>query len=306
MSGKKRRETVFYAVHGFAQFLKQLEGALVLSVLWNRDLKVMTDHLKTLGYLEFDKLLTYSPPRLAGSNKRKLETAAPLRVGEIRREDYELLRGFPTTARPPLMRAFALENLVRGPLCTRGYVLPPGSRFHIVTSVFQLSDYLSQRVNKIVNPILPRIEGGVGIHLRNTDRATNLQAMKAKLETRLAKRGSPSVFLASDDEDVAEHFKRDFPKTEFLQLKRPFSMDPSARNLHFGVNDESAEAQLYYAVADIYLLSRCQDFIPAHQSKTQWRHLIRAMRTPWGKNFMLKVTQQPAGASGSHNSGKRR
>lgn len=289
MAGNSSRATVFYAVQGFAQFLKQLEGALVLSMLWNRDLMVVTDHLKTLGYLEFNKLLTYSPRICNSPNREGSTTTARPRVKEIRMEQYELFYGSPALEPPPLMRAIAAENFLPGPLFTRGYVLPPGPRFHIVTSVFELSDFLSERVHEIVSPILPRAKAAIGLHLRNTDRATDIGAMKAKLATRLSRRGSPPVFLASDDENIAEQFKCDFRETEFLQLKRPFSIGSSAENLHFGVADESAEAQLFYAVADIYLLSRCQDFIPAHKSKTQWRHLIRAMRTPWGAQMMAKI-----------------
>lgn len=291
-NGVKNRKTVFRAVHGFAQFLKQLEGALVLSVLWNREMKVMTSHLKTLGYLDFNKLLIYSPQRFVSLAESELMAEAS-RVSEIRTEEYERSLGFSVAAHhPPLMRALARENMLRGSVFTKGYVLPPGPRFHVVTSTFRLSDFLSQRVHEIVSPQLPRIEESVGIHLRNTDRTTNIEAMKAKLASSLSRRGSPGVFLASDDEAAAAEFKRHFPKADFFQLKRPFSIQASAQNLHFGVGDEDAESQLYYAVADIYLLSRCRDFIPAHASKSQWRHLIRAMRTPWGRHLMSGVEQR--------------
>lgn len=291
--GVKNRETVFRAVHGFAQFLKQLEGALVLSVLWNRDLKVMTSHLKTLGYLDFNKLLTYAPQRFVALAEGGLMAGASRRVSEISTEEYEGSLGFSVaTHHAPLMRALARENMLRGSVYTKGYVLPPGPRFHVVTSTFRLSDFLSQRVHEIVSPKLPRIEESVGIHLRNTDRTTNMEAMKAKLASRLSRRESPGVFLASDDEVAAEKFKRHFPKAEFFQLTRPFSIPTSAQTLHFGVDDEAAESQLYYAVADIYLLSRCEEFIPAHTSKSQWKHLIRAMRTPWGRHLMSGVDQR--------------
>lgn len=289
--GVKNRETVFRAVHGFAQFLKQLEGALVLSVLWNRDLKVMTSHLKTLGYLDFNKLLTYSPQKFVALAEGELMAGAG-RVSEISTEECERSLGFSVATHPPLMRALARENMLRGSVYTKGYVLPPGPRFHVVTSTFRLSDFLSQRVHEIVSPKLPRIEEAVGIHLRNTDRNTNMEAMKAKLTSSLSRRESPGVFLASDDEAAAEQFKRHFPKADFFQLKRPFSIQASAENLHFGVDDEDAQSQLYYAVADIYLLSRCQEFIPAHTSKSQWKHLIRSMRTPWGRHLMSGVEQR--------------
>lgn len=283
------RETVFWAEHGFAQFLKQLEGAFVLSFLWRRDLRVMTEHAKALGYLRFAELLKYAPNRQGAVPKTTTSALRGWRVDGIGREDFEKTRGLPAESNPPFMRPLNLNNLLGGTLYTRGYVLPPGPRFHIVTRNFRLSDSLGKKVHNIAKPYIHEIGTSIGVHLRANDRVTDISAVQVQLRKRLASSSLKSVFLASDDEAMSSFFKQQFPETRFMELTRPFSLAPSAQNLHFGVPDEFAEAQLHHAVADIFLLSRAAAFIPARKSKSQWTHLVRALRAPGAGRFWSAI-----------------
>lgn len=290
------RLTVLYAEGGFAQFLKQLEGCLVLCLLWGRDLAVMSEHHKPTGFLPFNSLLEFVPDSdVLSSLGKDSSRGAGISVQEISPKQYELLVGRKAEPYPPMMKFLDFRNLSKGSLYTTGFKLPPGPRFRVATNTFQLSELISQKIYGVISSIAPDAKDFIGVHLRNTDRETNLKAMATKLKTKLQKNGRSPVFLSSDDRGVAESFKGMFPSANFVELNRPFEPEDDAYNLHYCVSDRFALDQLVYALADMYMLSICQTYLPAHNSKTQWTHLVRALRTPSGQQFMEKVGHMASG-----------
>lgn len=286
-----RPQLVVFAEGGFAHFLKHLEGAYMAAWVLRRDLTGVTDHHKALGFLELSQLLSLEKT----PDRSKVQTTQSQKRGPIledmKSQDFFSSYDFSATSPPPLLKSLYRNLLSPSPLVTTGMYFPPGPRFLLATKRFRLSRYLSHEVAKKIRTLDEPISESIGIHLRNTDRATDFGKSQQQLRARLEQSRIKKVFVASDDDTVTEQFCAGFRGIRFFWLEKEFQPLVGSRNLHLGVRDEDALEQLVLALSDIYLLSKCRVFIPAYKSKTQWTHLIRAMRSPLGSRFMQAVAE---------------
>lgn len=292
MVAREGRKTIFFAQHGFAHFLKYLEGTYLSSQFWRRNLEVLTQHQKTLGYLPFSEILSYLPSDFRDEAfSLGLGQSLDISVESVSAEAYEADYVRSISEIPPFHSMFDPQYASNADLVTRGNSLPPLLRYSLVTRLFSVSNFLASKVHRLCRPFLVQPLPYIGVHLRTTDRSTDSNRVRRKVLESLREAPSSRVFLASDDQTVSRDFIASFPGVEFVELIRPFSAGPGAKNLHFGVDDENALNQLVFALSDLYLLSKATRFIPAHKSRSQWTHLVRAIRAPWGQRFFWRVDQ---------------
>lgn len=284
-----RHKFTFFVEGGFAHFLKHLEGLYLLSRLTHRDIDIVMDHHKALGYLPIEELLSPLDSKTGTEFRRSHVPTKLPKIRNLPAGDYE--ETFKRSVEePPLRIKLSDQDLwVRKDILTTGYFLPPGPRFFFVTHDFQVTQFVAEKVAEVVGPFRNKVEKAVGIHLRGNDRVMNTDRMKRAVSRKLSHSGFDEVFICSDDEDLIADFKSQFPNVIVQSLRRPFPMGKGAKNLHLGVSDDDAVEQLIFALADIFLLSKCKSFVPAYDSHTQWTHLVRALRTKRGSTLLNPV-----------------
>ena len=96
----------------------------------------------------------------------------------------------------------------------------------------------------------------IGIHVRHTDKRTNLRKIKARLAACHRQFSEASIFLATDSRSVEEEFRRDYP--DMLTAPKWY---PTSGRLHGREECPDRSQNLAEALIDLYLLSGCEHLI---------------------------------------------
>lgn len=102
----------------------------------------------------------------------------------------------------------------------------------------------------------------VGVHVRYTDRTTDLGKLQAAVHGRLREMPDAAVFLATDNKRVEDEYRRLFPNV----ITTPKWFPPEGATMH--QNDQCADpvANGVEALVDMYLLARCDALVYASRS----------------------------------------
>ena len=96
----------------------------------------------------------------------------------------------------------------------------------------------------------------IGIHVRHTDKRTNLRQIKARLAACHRQFPEASIFLATDNAKVEQEFRRDYPG----MLTAP-KWYPTSGRLHGREECPDRLQNLAEALIDLYLLAGCEHLI---------------------------------------------
>jgi hypothetical protein len=102
----------------------------------------------------------------------------------------------------------------------------------------------------------------IGIHVRYSDRKTNLSAYKAKVEKVLSVEPNATIFLATDNRQVLEDYQGRYSKV----ISTPKWYPDSSETMHYGASCPNRFQNGVNALVDIMLLSRCNYLIYSGQS----------------------------------------
>lgn len=148
----------------------------------------------------------------------------------------------------------ALRRHLTGPWAPWGLLADPVIEARLLDE-FQLHPAIAERVEAIWKTC----GGGpmVGVHVRHTDRRTNLSRLTRRLDTLLASRPGSRLFLATDDEAVQNRFSRRYPG--LVTVPKWFSPSGAIHLLRSGCTDRSAMAR--DVLVEMFLLTRCDDVL---------------------------------------------
>jgi hypothetical protein len=96
-------------------------------------------------------------------------------------------------------------------------------------------------------------EPAIGVHIRSTDKLTNIRAVRRKVDDLRAQHPGAPVFLASDSRAVEDSFARIWPGL----LTAPKWYPSGGRSLHQNVECPDRTINGIEALIDLYLLAAC-------------------------------------------------
>ncbi|HZW11193.1 MAG TPA: nodulation protein NodZ [Phycisphaerales bacterium] len=117
-----------------------------------------------------------------------------------------------------------------------------------------------ERIERFVAGSWP--EKAVGVHVRYTDRTTDLGKLKAATREQLRRLPGAKVFLATDNRRVEEEFRREFGEV----LTTPKWFPPEGAVMHQNEQCADPVANGVEALTDMYLLARCDALVYASRS----------------------------------------
>jgi hypothetical protein len=125
---------------------------------------------------------------------------------------------------------------------------------------------------------LTRATGGaatIGVHVRLSDRLTDLAAIRRRLETVLRREPNAGVFLSTDNADIKAMFERLYPRVVTSPQWYPPPGDPAHRH-------EASPDRFEHgadALVDLYALARC-DYLIADTTSSFARVAVLLSRAP--------------------------
>ncbi|MBK7405912.1 MAG: hypothetical protein IPJ41_15150 [Phycisphaerales bacterium] len=123
-----------------------------------------------------------------------------------------------------------------------------------------LNDAVHSRIQEFTRSGWP--QRVVGVHVRYTDRTTDLGKLQAAVRERLREMPDAAVFLATDNKRVEEDYRRQFRNV----ITTPKWFPPEGATMH--QNDACADpvANGVEALVDMYLLACCDALVYASRS----------------------------------------
>jgi hypothetical protein len=106
----------------------------------------------------------------------------------------------------------------------------------------------------------------IGLHIRHTDRRTNLAAYGRALETFLRRSPRAHIFLATDNREVSEDYHRRFKNVISTPKWFPDGMSP----MHYNQECPDRVENGVEALVDMHLLSSCDYLIYPSVSTFSW------------------------------------
>lgn len=124
----------------------------------------------------------------------------------------------------------------------------------------------------------------ISVHFRNTDKKNNVTPFIKKVREIVNATNIKTIYLASDDYNAFDIFKKRFPKRKIIRKTVP---PPNITNLHY--TSENKFKQLYDSIVDIYYITKSSYFIPSYNSGFS-RLIIDLIN---GKNSLMPIKKTP-------------
>jgi hypothetical protein len=108
------------------------------------------------------------------------------------------------------------------------------------------------------------VEPYISVHFRNTDIKNNINIFIKKIKIFYKLRKVKTVYLATDDANALNIFKKRLPGYKIIQLANP---KPNVKNQHYSsTNKEECYNQIYGTLRDLYFILKSKYFIPSYNS----------------------------------------
>jgi hypothetical protein len=108
------------------------------------------------------------------------------------------------------------------------------------------------------------VEPYISVHYRNTDIKNKLINYITKIKNILQKTNIKTIFLATDDSNALNNFKKQLPNINIIQLANP---KPNVKNQHYSCsNKEECYKQIYGTIRDLYFIFQSEYFIHSPNS----------------------------------------
>ena len=276
-----------YATGGFVHFLTLLGRTLSVVNRFGAIVVAFTEYHRPLGEMQIDEIFTLShpvyarvPSRVWKHNFRKaLPNPQDLRP-------HRWLSDNPKHRRVAYVKTVEEDFFLSAYLPRRGFEIahttgddvpnfPALAReacWEIILSAVKLNPEVSSAISE---KLITLPQHYLGVHFRNSDHKTSIEATLHTLEQMIGESGISDVLWATDDVASARIAEDRFPNVRFycFQLFELGSM----KNLHYGYSGEEAKEQLTLALVDIVGLFRSAIFLPS-DSGTSWTRFINFLR----------------------------
>lgn len=102
----------------------------------------------------------------------------------------------------------------------------------------------------------------IGVHIRHTDSTVNLGKIEGAVRVLLRRVPGASIFLATDNGQIEEEYRRKFPSV----ISTPKWFPPAGATMHQNAACQDPVANGVEALTDMYLLARCDALAYAGRS----------------------------------------
>jgi hypothetical protein len=218
--------------------------------------------------------------RLGLTPTQLVATCWPLAVGEYHSQQLSSIDVARLDYREDVLVLWSWDSQVhrmRRPTDQRGHGRgAPESQIltELAGEYLQPSAAVQERIDEEESDLAGRF---IGVHVRSTDRRTPIDKIERALSRRVRNSPSASIRLATDSRAVQERFVQRFPKVHVLN--KSFATDGGP--LHLGVREEDRRARAVDAVAEMFLLARCQELVYASRSSyAQVARLLSGLPRP--------------------------
>jgi len=108
------------------------------------------------------------------------------------------------------------------------------------------------------------VEPYISVHYRNTDIKNNINIFIKKIRIFYKLRKVKTVYLATDDANALNIFRKRLPGYKIIQLANP---KHNVKNQHYSsTNKEECYNQIYGTLRDLYFIFKSKYFIPSYNS----------------------------------------
>ena len=120
-----------------------------------------------------------------------------------------------------------------------------------------LAQVIRTRVERYQHEHWPDAGEVVGVHIRHSDRRSNLDAIERVVRARLAECPGASLFVATDNAGVERHYRETFERV----LVTPKWFPPEGKAMHQSDVCQDPVENGIEALTDMYLLARCDRLV---------------------------------------------
>lgn len=108
------------------------------------------------------------------------------------------------------------------------------------------------------------VEPYISVHYRNTDIKNNINIYIQKIRIFYKLRKVKTIYLATDDANALNIFKKRLPGYKIIQLA---NLKPNVKNQHYSsATKEECYNQIYGTLRDLYFILQSKYFIPSYNS----------------------------------------